>query len=105
METTIKTPRIAGSLIGATSTVKKPTTFWEVMEFSRFGIISMAVAILGIIGGFAASYGAHDNLIELAAVAFPTIIALSMILAVTPMKVIFYVSSLALLLDIAVLVL
>lgn len=76
---------------------------WNKVEFSRFGIISMLVVVLGCVGGMAASFGAGDSIIKLAMIAFPTIITLALILAVAPMKVITYMSALAIILDIIVL--
>jgi hypothetical protein len=78
------------------------SSFWSQVEFSRFGIISMLVIIIGCVGGFAASFGAHGDLLKLSMVAFPTIITLAMVLAVAPMKTILYLSGLCLLLDLLI---
>lgn len=92
----------------ATTASRQPNTslnaFWSKIEFSRFGIISMLVIIIGCIGGIAAAFGADGSIAQLAMVAFPTIISLALVLAVAPMRVILFVSSLAVILDLIVLV-
>ncbi len=100
METTIKTIHKNTSY----SESKSTSTIWKNMEFNRFGIIAILVVILGCLGGLAASFGANDNLLKLSMVAFPTIIALALVLAVAPMRVIIYVSAIALILDLVVFV-
>lgn len=100
METTIKSTHKNASH-SATNTM---SPLWKKMEFSRFGIIAILVVVLGCLGGLAASFGASDNILKLAMVAFPTIIALALVLAVAPMRVIIYVSAIALVLDMLVLI-
>ncbi|MDP1799924.1 MAG: hypothetical protein Q8L81_01135 [Bacteroidota bacterium] len=104
METTIKTKQAKTSFQNEKTSSASTLTFWESIEFNRFGIISMLILFIGCIGGFAASFGAHGDVLKLALVVFPTIVALALILAVSPMKVIVYVSSLAIILDIIVLI-
>lgn len=98
MQTTIKSTHSNTSQ----SEKKSFSSIWESMEFNRFGIIAILVVILGCLGGMAASFGAGDNILKLAMIAFPTIIALALVLAVAPMKVITYVSVIALVLDLLV---
>ena len=76
--------------------------FWDDVEFSRYGIISILVLIVGCCGGIAASFGANADILQLALVAFPSIISLALILAVAPMRVIVYASVIAIILDIIV---
>lgn len=78
--------------------------FWSKLEPSRYGIISMLVLITGCLGGIAASFGAHDSTLELSLIAFPTIISLALILAVAPMRAIVYLCSIAVILDLIVLI-
>ncbi len=89
------------NIITASATRDKQTyaLFWNKIEFSRFGIISILVVVLGCVGGLAASFGAGDSIAKLAMIAFPTIITLALILAVAPMKLITYMSILAIVLD------
>lgn len=78
--------------------------FWKNVEFNRFGIISMLLLVIACTGGVAASFGARSNTIELCTVAFPTMIALSLVLGVAPMKAIIYTSIVAIILDLLVLI-
>ena|SRR6218665_1043420 len=102
METIIKSPALHAH--STTKLQSSDSAFWKNMEFNRFGIIAMLVLIIGCAGGVAAAFGAHNSTPELALVAFPTIISLAFILAVAPMKWIMYACSLALALDLFVLI-
>ena len=105
METTIKTNQAQTfSKSEKVNTTKSISVFWEKIEFSRYGIISMMVVFLGCIGGLAASFGAGNDVLQLGLIVFPTIISLALILAVVPMRVIVYVSTIAIILDLLVLV-
>ncbi|MDP1803320.1 MAG: hypothetical protein Q8L81_18300 [Bacteroidota bacterium] len=104
METSINSKQGNNVFTNKKTKVTSASKFWENAEFNRFGIISMAILFIGCIGGFAASFGAHGDVIKLGMIVFPTILALAFILAVSPMKLIIYVCSLAILMDIAVLV-
>lgn len=103
METTIKSNQIRTSSVNE-ATKQTPSAFWDKAEFSRFGVISILVVVLGCVGGMAASFGAGDSIVKLAMIAFPTIITLALILAVAPMKLITYMSILAIVLDALVLI-
>ncbi|MEO6303044.1 MAG: hypothetical protein ABIP51_07710 [Bacteroidia bacterium] len=104
METTINSTQTKKTVKTETLSKNPNSSFWNNVEFNRFGIISMVILIIGCLGGFAASFGANGDTLKLALVAFPTIIALALILAVAPMKAIIYLSTVALILDIIVLV-
>ena len=104
METTIKTQQANNSVSSTKSVSGKESAFWEKLEFSRFGIISMLVVVLGCVGGMAASFGAKDDVVKLGMMAFPTIISLALILAVAKMRIIVYVSIIAIILDLIVLI-
>lgn len=99
MEATIESKKT----IAQTKEIIKPD-FWNKMEFSRYGVISMLVIIIGCLGGIAAAFGAHDSALELSLIAFPTIISLALILAVAPMRAIVYLCSIAIVLDLIVLI-
>lgn len=103
METIIKTQTAKAAETRQTNS-KSIHPFWEKLEFSRFGIIALLVIIIGCVGGLAASFGAGSSIISLALIAFPTILALAFILAVAPMRVIVYVSAIAILMDLLVLI-
>jgi hypothetical protein len=104
METTIKSKNERTSVNNQSANKETYSLFWGNVEFNRFGIISMLILFLGCIGGFAASFGAHGDALKLAMIVFPTIIALALILAVAPMRLIIYLSSVAIILDAIVLI-
>jgi hypothetical protein len=102
METTMK----SNHGIASKKTEKKEkavSPIWQQAETRRFAIISMLLTVLGCIGGIAAAFGAHGDPFRLSLVAFPTIIALALTLAVAPMRLIIYVSAIAISLDLVVL--
>lgn len=105
METTIRTKQTNESTRTQTTTSNGMTAFWEMLEFNRFGIISMLVVILGCVGGMAASFGAGDDALKLGMIAYPTIISLALILAVAKMRIIVYLSIIAIIMDMIVLAL
>ena len=103
METSIKSSQTKNNNYTSETNSIANSKFWENLEFNRFGIISMLILIIGCIGGVAASFGAHDDILKLGMIVFPTIISLALILGVAPMKLIIYVCSIAVVLDIIVL--
>lgn len=58
----------------------------EKSEFNRFGIISFVILIVGCMGGLAVGLGAVEHVFTLALVVIPTMLTLSLLLAVAPMK-------------------
>ena len=93
METTVKNSTIEVSQGSAAP------TFWQTMEFNRFGIMPIVLLLIGCIGGIAAGFGAFNDLLRISLVAFPTIISLALILAVSPMRVIFFSAAIAIVCD------
>jgi hypothetical protein len=55
-------------------------------EFNRFGLISIILLIVGCVGGIAVGLGAIKYVFTLVLVVVPTMITLSLLLAVSPMK-------------------
>jgi|APGre2960657404_1045060.scaffolds.fasta_scaffold23339_2 hypothetical protein len=55
-------------------------------EFNRFGVISAVLTVVGILGGVVTGLGAVENTVALSLVLIPTMVTLSCILAVQPMK-------------------
>jgi hypothetical protein len=105
METTItKQQSINASLHDVKHESRSMSDFWQRMEFVRYGSIAMILTIIGCMGGFAAAYGAGNDVFKLALVAFPTIISLAFVLAVMPMRLIVWTSSIAVIIDIALIV-
>jgi len=68
-------------------------------DINRYGIVSMLLLVVGILGGTAVGVGGIHSTIQLVLLAFSTMAALSMILAVAPMKYIVYSSILAVTID------
>lgn len=103
METTMKSNAANLSQSKSYATTQKTSKFWEMAEFNRFGWISMILLFIGCIGGMAASFGAGADPIKLGAVVFPTIFTLAFILSVSPMKLIIYSASFAIIVDLCLL--
>lgn len=65
-------------------------SFWHRLipdlEVNRFGVISIVILIVGCLGGIAVGLGAIDWLWQLIAVVVPTMLTLSLLLAVAPLK-------------------
>jgi hypothetical protein len=80
------------------------TQLWETMETNRFGLIVVILLIIGCLGGIAAAFGAGDSTLQIALTAFPTILSLALVLGVAPMKAIFSLSLVAVILDLLVLI-
>jgi hypothetical protein len=80
------------------------SSFWEKAEFNRYGSIAMILTILGCMGGFAAAFGAGADIFKIALVVFPTVLSLAFILGVMPMRLIVWSSSIAVLIDIILLI-
>lgn len=55
-------------------------------EFNRFGLISIVILIIGCLGGVAVGLGAIKYTATLIMVVVPTMLTLSLLLAVAPMK-------------------
>jgi hypothetical protein len=81
----------------------KVNTLWEKAEAARFGILPILLTVVACVGGWAAAFGAHYEVMQLAMVALPTMIVLSFMLAVAPMKNILISSAIAIVLDFLVL--
>jgi len=73
-------------------------------DINRYGIISMLLLVVGILGGIAVGLGGINSTIQLVLLAFSTMAALSMILAVAPMKYIVYSSIIAVSIDLILIV-
>lgn len=103
METIVRTRQNETTSKNLTIANAKANKLWDDAESNRFGIISMLLLVIGCMGGLAAAFGARDNSFLLALVVFPTIITLSLILGVAPMKLIIRMSIFAFLMDLVVL--
>ena len=72
---------------------------WENIEFNRNGLLVVVLGLVGCIGGLAAACGVQLGIGYLLAVVLPAMIALSTVLAVSPMKWVFGATAVALLVD------
>ena len=68
-------------------------------EFDRFGIISVGFLIIGIIGGMTVGIFVQDAIWQIGVIAAFTMLSLSMMLAVQPMKWIMRTMALAVVVD------
>ncbi len=55
-------------------------------EFNRFGLISAVLLLVGCTGGLAVGLGGVEHVASLIAIVIPTMITLSLLLAVAPMR-------------------
>lgn len=55
-------------------------------EFNRFGLICVVLTIVGCLGGVTVGLGAVESAFTLSLVVLPTMLTLSMIIAVAPMR-------------------
>lgn len=74
------------------------------LEFNRFGIISVVILVIGCLGGFTVGMGAVEHYWALALVVVPTMVTLSLLLAVAPMKQILTAATVACLIDLLLMV-
>lgn len=70
-------------------------------EFNRFGLISVILLVVGCLGGITVGLGAVNEVWALTIVVIPTMLTLSLLLAVAPMKYIIRSASIACIIDIA----
>ncbi len=75
------------------------TTATNEMEFNRFGFISVIILIVGCLGGLTVGMGAIENTLALIAVLIPTMITLSLLLTVAPMRWILTFATTSVILD------
>jgi len=71
------------------------------IEFNRFGYTAAIILLIGCLGGIAVGVGAIQNTFSLILVVIPTMITLSLLLAVYPMKYIMKASFVCLIIDIS----
>lgn len=77
---------------------------WEKdAEFNRFGIISVALIVVGCLGGITIGMGAIEELWSIIIVIIPTMTTLSLLLALAPMRYIIYATAVSVLIDIILL--
>ncbi len=73
------------------------------LEFNRFGWIAVILLVVGCLGGLTVGMGAIESTAALVAVVIPTMITLSLLLAVSPMKYVMIATASAISIDIILL--
>ena len=73
-------------------------------EFNRFGIICVVLTIVGCLGGIVVGLGAINNTFALISVVIPTMVTLSMLIAVAPMNYLLYSAATCILIDLSLMV-
>ena len=71
-------------------------------EFNRFGVISIVLTVVGILGGVTTGLGAVENTFLLSLVVIPTMITLSFLLAVAPIRWILTAGSVSVAIDLII---
>lgn len=73
-------------------------------EFNRFGLICVILTVVGCLGGVAVGLGAVNYTITLIGVVVPTMMTLSLLIAVAPMRYILTVASISVVIDLILIV-
>lgn len=76
------------------------SNFYNNLEFNRFGWIAIILTVVGCLGGLTVGMGALQNTAALVVVVIPTMVTLSFLLAVSPMKWILNAAIISVLIDI-----
>lgn len=74
----------------------------EKLESQRFGLMVVLILLVGCLGGVAVGMGALTQIVPLIILAFSTMMALSMMLAVAPIKYVVYSSAFAIAADVII---
>ena len=74
------------------------------IEFNRFGLISVILLIVGCLGGLTVGAGAVTEVWSLTLIVIPTMVTLSLLIAVAPMKHIITSGVIAVSIDILMLI-
>jgi hypothetical protein len=75
---------------------------WAALEFNRFGATPVFLTIAVCLGGFAAAVALPQSILLLGIVTVPTGLLLTMLIAIAPMRFVFWVFILCLLVDLFV---
>lgn len=91
------------------STLTQSTGFWNnifrgELEHNRFAIISIVLLVVGCLGGLTVGFGAIHHTWQLIMIVIPTMMTLSFLLAVAPLKQILWLATLSIIIDVLILV-
>jgi hypothetical protein len=70
-------------------------------EFNRYGLICVILTIVGCLGGLAVGLGAIQYTATLVAVVVPTMLTLSLLVAVAPMRFIYLSAAISIAIDLS----
>jgi hypothetical protein len=107
METTLnsgityQTPTASVKTVSLTSRLNL-TAFWERLERDRFGMTPVFLVLAACLGGFAAAVTVQYSILMLCIVGLATGLVEVMLIAVAPMRIIFWFLVAAVLLDLFV---
>ena len=76
----------------------------ETSEFNRFGLICVILTLVGCLGGLTVGFGAIQYTATLIAVVVPTMLTLSLLIAVAPMRYIYYSAAASIAIDVALMI-
>jgi hypothetical protein len=103
METFVQSQPIhVASRVAVKTKSKSKDEFWKMVEFNRFGISPTFLTIVVCLSAFAGAFAIQDSILAISLVGFPTAIFISSIIAIAPMRAIFALTGVTLLIDIAV---
>lgn len=104
METIRRINPVTVSVETAGSKEKSVSNFWEQAEFNRLGIVALLLTFTACLGGITAGFGVDGSPLQLLLAIFPTGFVLISILALLPMRVIFAIASLSVIINILILI-
>lgn len=104
MNTAVKTQQ---SFMSVTATERTETAnaksafaaFLDELETSRYGFAPMILILTACLGGIAAAFAVQESEIKLMTVAVSTVMVEVLIIAVTPMRIVFWFAVVAVLVD------
>jgi hypothetical protein len=73
-------------------------------EYNRFGLIAVLILLVGCMGGITVGMGAIKDTWALILVVLPTMLTLSLLLAVAPMKWIYRTASISVAIDVLLII-
>ena len=72
-------------------------------EYNRFGLIAVLILVIGCLGGLTVGMGAIKDTWALIMVVLPTMLTLSLLLAVAPMSLIYRTAAISITIDLILL--
>jgi hypothetical protein len=105
METLIQQATLSTSINVKEKEVKAPSTIWAQAEQMRFGLSPAILTIVVCISSIAAAFAILSGVSMLVLVGLPTAVFISCIIALAPMRIIFGMALLTILLDVMVFIL